>query len=322
MEKYFYLGSANTCQGFKNCFQFINPAKNGMTYILKGGPGTGKSTFMKKIGKYFEDKGYNIEYFYCSSDSDSLDGVRIVEKNVSIVDGTAPHVTEASIPGVKEKIINLGAYIGNKIKKHKSQIESLLEKKSHCFSVAYAYLKCVGELLKIEKLERTKTNTLYDFSQLLTTLKLTQDGKIGEKRQLFLSFVSQTGISSLLDKNNFKNVVNLGCKNYFDGVQVLNELSKTLSHQNISHTCFLSILNPEDIDAIYIPNISILIVNNNKERIFKNEKIINSLIKKAGENIYKAKFYHKKVEKFYIASMDFTGIDKEREKLIKEIELS
>ena len=56
--------------------------------------------------------------------------------------------------------------------------------------------------------------------------------------------------------------------------------------------------------------------------MFKNEKLINTLIKKAGENIYKAKFYHKKIEKFYIANMDFNGIDKEREKLIKEIELS
>ena len=321
MEKYFYLGSANTCQGFKNCFQFINPAKNGMTYILKGGPGTGKSTFMRKISKYFEEKGYNIEYFYCSSDSDSLDGVRIIEKNISIVDGTAPHVTEASMPGIKEKIINLGNYINSKIKKHKSQIENLLEKKSHYFSVAYAYLRCVGDLLKVEKIERIKSNTRYNFSQLLTTLKLTKNEKVGEKRQLFLSFISQTGISSLLDKNKFKNIINLGCKDYFDGFQVLSELSNTLSQQNISHTCFLSIFNPEEIEAIYIPNISILIVNN-KEEMFKNEKLINTLIKKAGENIYKAKFYHKKIEKFYIANMDFNGIDKEREKLIKEIELS
>ena len=155
MKNHYYLASANTCHGFINHFNYINPNENGMTYILKGGPGTGKSSFMKKVGEYFSKKGFTIEYFFCSSDSDSLDGVKIVEKNVAIVDGTAPHVTEATIPGVKEKIVNLGSFINGKIKKHKDTIEDLLAKKSACFSVAYAYLKTLGELLKIEKMLMT-----------------------------------------------------------------------------------------------------------------------------------------------------------------------
>ena len=80
MKTHKYLASANTSLGFKNCFNSINTTKNAFTYILKGGPGTGKSTLMKKIGKYFEDKGLFVEYFYCSSDANSLDGVRI--KNI------------------------------------------------------------------------------------------------------------------------------------------------------------------------------------------------------------------------------------------------
>ena len=32
----------------------------------------------------FYNKGYSIENFYCSTDTQSLDGVRIIEKNVAI----------------------------------------------------------------------------------------------------------------------------------------------------------------------------------------------------------------------------------------------
>ena len=59
MEKHF-LASANSCNGFINFFNNINPNKNGFTYILKGGPGTGKSTIMKNIAKTYKKRGYDI----------------------------------------------------------------------------------------------------------------------------------------------------------------------------------------------------------------------------------------------------------------------
>lgn len=31
-------------------------------FCLKGGPGTGKSTLMKNIGRYFSDKGENVDF--------------------------------------------------------------------------------------------------------------------------------------------------------------------------------------------------------------------------------------------------------------------
>ena len=40
-------------------------------FVLKGGPGMGKSTFMRKIGEAMSAQGYHIEYCCCSSDNDS-----------------------------------------------------------------------------------------------------------------------------------------------------------------------------------------------------------------------------------------------------------
>ena len=320
MENHYYLASANTCHGFKNCFEYINPNEESMTYILKGGPGTGKSSFMKKVGEHFSKKGYSVEYFYCSSDSDSLDGVRIVEKNIAIVDGTAPHVTEASIPGVKEKIINLGAFINKKIRKHKASIKLLLSKKSECFSLAYSYLKTLGELLKTEKIYYSSCHNTKNNVDITKILSLVKASSIGTQRKLFLSYYSQDKICTLLDKNDFKHQVKLDATNYFDGVEKLKELAITLEKSQIEFVSFMSVLDPEDIESIYIPSISTLIYNNPSKQRFVNDKLINILIKKASHYISKAKYYHKKVEKFYIANMDFEKIDLVREELIKEIE--
>lgn len=316
MEKNFYLGSANTCYGFKNCFNNICP--NGTTYILKGGPGTGKSTFMKKVGEYFEKKGESVEYFYCSSDSDSLDGVRIVKKNVAIVDGTAPHVTEATIPGVTENIVNLSEYIGKNVKRHKTQIEELLKKKAQCFSLAYNYLKCAGDLFQIEKKLSKKTNFDNELNRLLALLPKTKKNNPIQDRTLFLSFVSSDGIKSLKDKNSFKKVfLDL---NYVASTDLLKRLTETLNSLNISHICFLSLFEDNRIESVYIPQIDTLISAETSPSTLKTYHQLSNFTKLAGKMVMKAKFYHKKVENFYIKSMDFDGLNKCREKIISEIE--
>ncbi len=318
MEKHFYLGSANTCYGFKNCFDNICP--KGFTYILKGGPGTGKSTFMKKIGEYFEKKGEDVEYFYCSSDIDSLDGVRIVGKNIAVVDGTAPHVTEAKIPAVTEKIVNLGDYIGETVKSHKTHIEKLLKKKQLCFDIAYDYLKCAGDLFQIEK----KLSEKYDFDKelkgLLALFSPQKNEKAKVERGLFLSYVSRDGIGYLKDKNNFKRVITVPNLDYINSTNLLKELSKWLKEFNLSHICFYSMFEEGRIDSIFVPKSNCLIMSEFSSSTLKNFNQINSLVKQAGRMVSKAKFYHKKVENFYVKSMNFDGLNNLLGKIIKEIE--
>ena len=56
-----YFTCANSSKGFCNFFDSNLQGLNNL-YILKGGPGTGKSTLMKKIGAHFYDLGYDIEF--------------------------------------------------------------------------------------------------------------------------------------------------------------------------------------------------------------------------------------------------------------------
>ena len=133
-----YFACANSSRGFCNYFE-SNLQGLERLYILKGGPGTGKSTLMKEIGADFYDLGYDIEFIYCSSDPSSLDGVLIPALKVGIVDGTAPHVIEPTAPGAIEQYVNLGiAWDKEKLSPYKDEILSLKHEISACYERLYS----------------------------------------------------------------------------------------------------------------------------------------------------------------------------------------
>lgn len=89
----FFLG-ANSGEGFQSLYGgFTNPARLRDLMVLKGGPGVGKSTLMKYIGKRAEEAGEDVEYIWCSGDPDSLDAVWLPRLGIAAVDGTSPHDT-------------------------------------------------------------------------------------------------------------------------------------------------------------------------------------------------------------------------------------
>ena len=93
MTYHYFLG-ANGGAGFQSVYEpFLAPDRNYDILILKGGPGAGKSSFMKYIGKKAEEAGEEVEYIWCSGDPDSLDAVRLPRVGVIAVDGTNPHGT-------------------------------------------------------------------------------------------------------------------------------------------------------------------------------------------------------------------------------------
>ena len=101
----FFIG-ANTAGGFVNyADEIFSPLRK--VHIIKGGPGTGKSTLLKRAAAAAESKGYEVERYYCSSDSHSLDGIVIPELNLGLTDGTPPHAMEAKYPGAREALFDL-----------------------------------------------------------------------------------------------------------------------------------------------------------------------------------------------------------------------
>jgi Cdc6-like AAA superfamily ATPase len=136
-----YFAGGNTARGFHSLFD-SNLQGLDRLFILKGGPGTGKSSLMKKLGNECVEKGYDIELLHCSSDNNSIDGLIIPALKVGIVDGTAPHVIEPKAPGAVEEYINLGeAWDRAKLSQHKLEIQRLTKQISESFQTAYATFK-------------------------------------------------------------------------------------------------------------------------------------------------------------------------------------
>lgn len=315
-----FFASANTALGFQNNFKYINNEnKKGYQYILKGGPGTGKSTLLKTIGKHFEKKGENVEYFHCSSDPKSLDGIRLVRKNISIVDGTAPHTTEASIPKVKNEIVDLGIFIDEGVQKHDENIRHFLEKKSRCYVLAYNYLNALKPIFE-NKIILEKNSLLQNTnSKLLKGLNFKRKEYDFYPRILFSSYFTSEGIKEL--KNENFRVINLEVNFYQDNI-TLKEIITKLTEQKISYISCPNLIDSNYLDALVIPSAQ-LIIKASYPYHSKDKDInflINSLSKLAGKQIEDAITFHKEVENFYISSMDFKSINKLTKTLIKKIE--
>lgn len=138
----FFL-SANTTAGFYSLYDNLYyPKENWFCYIIKGGPGTGKSTLMKKIAKKALKKGEKTEIIWCSSDPNSLDAVILPNLKTAVVDGTAPHTMDPVFPGVSDTVINLcDCWDEKTLKNSKNDIIKLCQKNGNLHKKSQNYLK-------------------------------------------------------------------------------------------------------------------------------------------------------------------------------------
>lgn len=143
-----FFAAANGYGGFRSYFdEIFNPKEYTKIYILKGGPGTGKSTLMKSLYNALKDGATYTESIYCSSDPKSLDGIIIENENkkVAVIDGTAPHEKDACFPGAIDKIINLGdGWDKRWLEAKRDDIISLCDEKRNAYKTAYSYLFAAG----------------------------------------------------------------------------------------------------------------------------------------------------------------------------------
>ena len=142
-----YFAASNTVRGFVSYYKEIFSGCESV-YVIKGGSGTGKGRFMRECANYAINSGKadKLEYFYCSFDPDSLDGIIIGEK-LAVIDGTAPHVYEPTLAGAHENLVDLGAFWDpSKLRTHKDKLLELQNQKKSHFSRAYKYLAAYGEL--------------------------------------------------------------------------------------------------------------------------------------------------------------------------------
>ena len=201
----YFLG-ANAPGGFYSLYpQLIPPEQARAVYILKGGPGCGKSTLMRRVGAMMEGKGIETEYILFSGDPASLDALLLPELGAAIVDGTAPHVVEPKYPGAVERYVNLGeCYDTGALWELREELMACMSGYKGCYQRAYRCLGAAAEIFEdmratlltqglSEKLARRARGIL---SRELRGKKGASGGQV---KQRFLGAVTHRGTMCLYD---------------------------------------------------------------------------------------------------------------------------
>lgn len=140
MNQRIFLGG-NSCRGFFSLYDGFPPDGEAFLHILKGGPGTGKSGFMKRIAAEAEARGLDVQTVLCSGDPDSLDGVYVPALRQAWVDGTAPHTLDARLFGVDSDYVNLGRFVRPLSAADGKAVRSITEEYRACYEEAYDALR-------------------------------------------------------------------------------------------------------------------------------------------------------------------------------------
>lgn len=146
------FAAANSGKGFKSFYaEIFADARIERRYIIKGGPGTGKSSFMKRISSEAAARGKRVEHYRCSSDPDSLDGI-VIDGKIAMIDGTAPHSEDTELAGARDEIIDLGAFWDSgALRQRRAEIERLRDEKSESYKMAYRYLNGCDGIFEINR---------------------------------------------------------------------------------------------------------------------------------------------------------------------------
>ena len=343
-----YFAASNSSVGFKNYFGDIFSSKNiGRIYILKGGPGPGKSRFMREVAEAAEGVGLDIEYFYCSSDPDSLDGVLIGNNVCAVIDGTAPHSVDPIYPGAVDEIINLGEFWNEEILIPKrDEIISLSEDKKKAYRDAYRFLEASGLVrddIKADVYECVDMGKLRAASARL--FSRIPEGEGFERTIRIQKAIGMHGEASFDTFEKMADKVYYILDTAKTGYLMLGEIYKRAKEKRLPVICSFSPLQPDELDGLYLPkNRTAFCIINEKRDLSERDKMINmgrfikkeqfskikgkirfsmrchdALLDEAKMRLNLASEAHFKLEKIYISAMDFDSKEKATKEYINKI---
>lgn len=146
------FAAANSGRGFKSFYsEIFDREEIARRYLIKGGPGTGKSSFMRKLGAIAEEQGRSVAYYRCSFDPDSLDAI-VIDDRIAVIDATAPHTIEPKAAGARDEIVNLGEFWNSdRLAEHYNEIVAYSALKESAYRKAYRFLSAALELSSINR---------------------------------------------------------------------------------------------------------------------------------------------------------------------------
>lgn len=353
MSQSFFLGSYGK-NGFFSCFSASSLCGDGeYSYILKGGPGTGKSGLMKKIAEKMEENDIDCEKFHCSSDPFSLDAVMIPSLRVNIFDGTAPHIMDPLYPGVTGEIVNPGECWNKKmLSESRNEIitagnknRELHEKSRKYIASAFSLFsdgeKICGSVIDKKRAERYASRIASKYFRRLSSRigmeKIRLLDAITPQGHIFMNeTVTEMCDERILFEDDFgtaSSVIMEELKNYAaaGGYQVMISPftgdGKTVRHLIIKELS-LGFFTADRLCRPEIMPTKIVSLKRfydrekyreYKPRLAFAKKSAGELMDEAFKTLKEAKTAHDELENYYIRAMDFEKLDEITENLRRRI---
>ncbi len=335
----FFLG-ATTPTGFRGYFEQLRQEPDMQLYLIKSGPGCGKSTMMARLAQM---ENGPVQRIHCASDPDSLDGVIFPARSAAVLDATAPHTLEPKAPGADEMVLSLYHTIdAEALRPHKSEIQALFARNSSLRSRAVKYISSAGSLL-LDSRRTEACSTDFEkvrryVKRLCARLLPRTGGECAEQLRL-LSAITPKGnmfYSATIDSLADRFVV---FRDEYGAVsRLLLELirAEALARGYSIITCPCAMHPDEKIDHIIIPSLRLAFVTDNSWHPFKhpgqqtvrctrfidqknlaayrarlrfNSKAASELIGQAVALMSQAKSCHDELEAYYRAAVDFAAVD-------------
>ena len=275
---HFFVG-ANSGAGFQNLFHEITDIENAYDFILlKGGPGVGKNTFMKEVGKTMEQAGTSVEYLWCSGDPDSLDGVVLPELRCAVADATAPHVLEPKYPAAVDRYLDLGRFYDltaaksavHEVKKYTQDYKVAYQQAYHCLQAARQVELALGSRMKKEFDEEKLEKRI----EGIIGRELTRGGKsVSQEKRRFLGSITHKGYVW-----RFDSVVAL-CDHIYEfedtwglAGNVLQKLNCAAKAKGFETVVCVAPEEPERIEHLLILDLSLAFITTRTDMEFAHKK--------------------------------------------------
>lgn len=347
-----FLG-ANTPGGFRSLFgELYNPYRDSRMYIIKGGPGTGKSSFMKKAARAAESLELDTERVYCSSDPESLDAVMIPQLGLCLADGTAPHILEPLFPGASENIINLGEFWDKeKLFSKADEIRSVSIENSIFHRRSTKYLSAAGAIgedtrrIVHEGVDESKAES---FAQRFCAREAPRikGAGVGKITRRFLSGITPDGVVFFDSTVTALASRVIGLVDEYSAVSgILTErIAQTASKNGYDVIACPCPMKPDEFEHILIPKLGLAlltvksshvisapfdrliharrfittdVLKSKKNRLAFGQKTADELTQESIRLLAKAKKTHDRLERFYTEAMDFNALDRFTEEFIE-----
>lgn len=348
-----FLG-ANAPKGYCSKFdQLFTAAPKGRCFLLKGGPGTGKSTVLKKTAAVLKEKGISAELIYCTADTDSLDAVITADGKFAVLDATLPHAVEPKYPGAYETTVSLcDCWEEGIIREHGEKAAELFDANRRMHEEARRYISAAASLL--DEAAKLGMEAVYQEKTAKTAIRICMR-EFGKKirrqpaeKQRFLSAVTDKGVYFL---NQTPKIL---CERIYvvddDCGAASRIFMSTVRKAALEHgldiiTCRCPIFPTEKIEHIFIPSLRLGFMTENRRhkieampyriihaRRFTDGKeyakhklrirfalrAASQLINEAANCMKEAKIIHDELEAIYIPAMDFSLVDKKLNAIIEE----